>query len=241
MSSKIIPTILLLIATLCSTAFCQATGPVAKIVGPKQAPPGEMVILSSTGSTGDNLKWIKPEGLQTLQVGCTLLDTQMVFSTVKPGVYKFTLIVADKQAAIDYTEHVVTIGIPKPNPEDPADPPPVDPPVPNPSKWTGLQSASKAAADRLNDSTTRSRLKASIAATILDIDSKCAAGQCPTLQAAQAMVRQSIEASLLARTGVSAQVDWVSWRKANQDEMNRVGVLDLKDYLIAVKAMGSGL
>ena len=55
--------------SLCVTSFAQ---PVAKITGPKESPPGEMVVLSSTGSTGDNLKWIKPEGLQTHQVGCAV-------------------------------------------------------------------------------------------------------------------------------------------------------------------------
>lgn len=230
--------VLLLIATLSGPAFCQ---PVAKIVGPKESPAGEMVVLSSTGSTGDNLKWIKPDNLQTLQVGCTLLDTQVVFATSKVGTYKFVLIVADKEARIDYVEHAVTVGTPKPTPGEPDPKPDPKPDQPSPGKWNDLQASSKAVADRLNDPTTRSKLKAGIAATILDIEGKCASGNCPTLQAAQGQVRMAIEAALLARTGASAQVDWVSWRKSNQDELNRLGLVDLKDYLAAVKAMGSGL
>jgi len=227
--------------SLCVTSFAQ---PVAKITGPKESPPGEMVVLSSTGSTGDNLKWIKPEGLQTLQVGCAVLDTQVVFATNKPGVYKFVLIVADKQAAIDYVEHTVTIGTPGNGPGPVPGPAPNPTPAPNPSdpsRWSGLQNISKEGADRINDAATRSKLKATIAAVVLDIDSKCAAGQCPTVDAAKDQVRRSIEATLLTRLGPSAKIDWSLWRKANQTELDRVGLADIKDYVAALKSIGSGL
>ena len=234
-------------ALLAFTAVMMLTGsifaqPAAKIVGPTEAPAGELVVLSSTGSTGDNLKWVKPEGLQTLQVGCSLLDTQVVFATTKPGAYKFMLIVADKEARIDFIEHTVTIGgSVKPPPVDPGDPvkpPPVDP---SPTKWTSLQNASKASADRLNDSATRSQLKAAIAAVALDISGRCDAGQCPTLEAAKDQVKRAIEQTLLLRTGSSARIDWTMWRKANQAELDRLGIVDCKDYLAAVRAIGSGL
>ncbi len=234
-------------ALLAFTAVMMLTGsifaqPAAKIVGPTEAPAGELVVLSSTGSTGDNLKWVKPEGLQTLQVGCSLLDTQVVFATTKPGAYKFMLIVADKEARIDFIEHTVTIGgSVKPPPVDPGDPvkpPPVDP---SPTKWTSLQNASKASADRMNDSGTRSKLKAAIAAVALDISGRCDVGQCPTVEAAKDQVKRAIEQTLLARTGPSAQLDWTQWRKANQAELDRLGIVDCKDYLAAVRAIGSGL
>ena len=224
---------------LCAVAYGQ---PAAKIVGPTEAPAGELVVLSSTGSTGDNLKWVKPDGLQTLQVGCSLLDTQMVFATTKPGAYKFMLIVADKEARIDYIEHTVTIGgsvkPPPIDPEEPVNPPPVDP---SPTKWTSLQNASKASADRMNDAGTRSKLKAAIAAVALDISGRCDAGQCPTVDAAKDQVRKAIEQTLLARTGSSALIDWTQWRKANQAELDRLGIVDCKDYLAAVRAISSGL
>ena len=234
-------------ALLAFTAVMVLTGsifaqPAAKIVGPTEAPAGELVVLSSTGSTGDNLKWVKPEGLQTLQVGCSLLDTQVVFATTKPGAYKFMLIVADKEARIDYIEHTVTIGgsvkPPPVDPEDPVKPPPVDP---SPTKWTSLQNASKASADRMNDAGTRSKLKAAIAAVALDIAGRCDAGQCPTVDAAKDQVRKAIEQTLLARTGSSALIDWTQWRKANQAELDRLGIVDCKDYLAAVRAISSGL
>ena len=232
-------------ALLAFTAVMMLTGsifaqPAAKIVGPTEAPAGELVVLSSTGSTGDNLKWVKPEGLQTLQVGCSLLDTQVVFATTKPGAYKFMLIVADKEARIDFIEHTVTIGgSVKPPPVDPDKPPPVTPP--SPTKWSNLQSISKSTADRMVDASTRSKLKASIAATVLDLEGRCAAGQCPTLDAAKDSVRKSIEQTLLARTGSSALIDWTQWRKANQAELDKLGVVDVVDYLAAAKAISSGL
>lgn len=234
-------TLLLLAAILilCGQVIAQ---PSAKITGPKEAPAGEMVVLSSSGSKGKNLKWIKPDNLQTLQVGCEVLDTQVVFATNKAGVYSFTLIVVENDV-IDYVSHSVTVGSPlptKPDDPPPQQPPPQQPP-PNPAKWSNLQAISKGNADKLNDAPTRSKLKAAIAAAILDCETKCAAGNCPTMQAAQSSVRLAIETVLLSRSGASAQVDWLSWRKSNQDELNKVGNADLKDYLSAAKAIGSGL
>ena len=88
----------------------------------------------------------------------------------------------------------------------------------------------------MNDSPTRSRLKSSLAATVLEIDSK------PTqLADAKTLVMKSIEAVLLTRTGASAKVDWTVWRKGNQTELDRLGIVDVKDYSQAVKAMAAGL
>jgi hypothetical protein len=52
---------------------------------------------------------------------------------------------------------------------------------------------------------------------------------------------RGIEDALLLRTGVSAKVDWTIWRKGNQLELDRLGIVDVKDYVQAVKAMASGL
>lgn len=215
--------------------------PEAKIVGPKQAPAGELVVLSSTGSTGDNLVWVRPDSIQTVQAGCTLLDTQIFFSTTRPGNYEFWLIAADKEARISYARHTVEVtgSIVQP---PPVNPDPEQPPEqPNPAKWLKLQEASKANADKINDAATRSRLKSSIAATILSIDSKCDAGQCPTVSEAKTQALQAIEGVLLSRTGASARIDWVPWRKGNQAELDRLGLVDVRDYSAALKAIAAGL
>jgi len=220
---------ILLWLLLASLSFAQ---PSAKIVGPTEAPAGELVVLSSTGSLGDNLIWVKPEGMQSLSVGCSLLDTQVVFATTKPGKYEFWLIVADKAAKIDYARHTVEIkGSVQP---PPVNPPPVDPPPG--TKWDNLKTLSASNATKIADNTTRSRLKAAIAATLLEFESAV-----PALDAAKDAVRKSIELTLLSRTGASALIDWTPWRKANQNELDRLGLVDVKDYLSAVKAIGSGL
>lgn len=225
---------LVLVLVCCCNALAQ---PVAKIVGPSQAPAGELVVLSSNGSSGDNLIWIRPDSIQTVQAGCNILDTQIFFSTTKPGKYEFMLIAADKTAAIAYAKHTVTVTGSVVDP--PIDPPPVDPPVdpPNPAKWLKLQETGKANADRLNDPTTRSKLKASLAAIVVALD----ATPDIALTDAKSRVLRGIEDVLLLRTGASAKVDWTIWRKGNQLELDRLGIVDVKDYVQAVKAMASGL
>lgn len=231
-------TILLWIA-LASLAFAQ---PSAKIAGPESTPPGEMVVLTSVGSVGDNLVWIKPSDLQTLQVGCSLLDTQVVFATSKPGRYEFWLIAADKEARIDYARHVVEVkaggSTPPHPPTNPPTNPPQDPPTtpPSDSKWDGLKAASKANADKANDATTRSKLKAAIAALVLDLSDRL-----PPLGDAKVTYLKEVEAVLLLRSGASLAADWVSWRKGNQAELDRLGIVDTRDYINAIRAIGGGL
>lgn len=227
---------ILLWIVLCSVVLAQ---PTAKIVGPATTPPGEMVVLSSVGSVGDNLTWIKPDGLQTLQVGCSLLDTQVVFATTKPGKYEFWLIVADKEARIDYAKHVVEVKSTTTPTNPPVDPPPSNPPdqpPPDASKWGALKEASKLNANKANDAPTRSKLKAAIAAVVLDL-----ADRLPTLEDAKASYRKEVESVLLLRTGASLVADWVAWRKGNQSELDRQGIVDTRDYIEAVRAIGSGL
>jgi len=225
----------------CLLAGISVGQPVAKIVGPATAPPGELVVLSSQGSTGDNLVWVRPDFLQTVQVGCTVLETQVFFSTNKVGKYEFMLIAADKEARISFVKHVVEIKSAGGGTPGPVDPPPVDPTPPSPAKWVGLVELSKQSAERLNDPPTRARLKSSIAATILSIQSKQESGQPPSLNEAKLMVLGAIETVLLGRTGTSASVDWTVWRKNNQTELDRLGLVDLTDYLGALKAISSGL
>lgn len=215
--------------------------PQAVIVGPTETPPGEMVVLSSKGSVGDNLEWIKPEGLQTLSVGCSLLDTQVVFATTKVGKYEFWLIVADKEAKISYKRHVVEVKGKSPPVDDPPIDEPDDPVPPNPTKWSNLSTISKSGADKLNDNDTRSKLKSRVSATVMQLESLCAAGTCPTLDAAKDSVRKTIEAVLLTRVGPSAQIDWTLWRRGNQAEIDKLGLVDVKDYIAAVKAIYGGL
>lgn len=226
------PLLIVVLWLLSGIAFGQ---PVAKIVGPATAPPGELVVLSSQGSTGDNLVWVKPDTIQTVQAGCTVLDTQVFFSTTKPGKYEFMLIAADKEARISYVKHTVEIKA------GGGGTPPVDPPPPNPAKWSKLIEVSKAGADQLNDGATRARLKVSLTETLAAIQSKIDAGQSLTLYEAKLLVLTSIESVLLSRPRPLDKIDWSLWRKGNQAELDRLGLVDLSDYVGAVKAISAGL
>jgi hypothetical protein len=228
--------ILLILAS--SQLFAQ---PEAKIVGPREAPAGELVVLSSTGSKGDNLVWVRPENIQTVQAGCSILDSQIFFSTTKLGKYEFMLIAADKEARVSFVRHVVEIKtqVGQPAPDDPKPDPKPD--QPTPGKWNALQEKSKATADTLNDNATRQRLKSAIASAILGMQSKCDAGECPSLVEAKTQILATIEAVLIGRVGQSALVDWTQWRRGNQAELDRLGIAGIQDYLAALKAIASGL
>jgi len=222
---------ILLWLALCSIALGQ---PVAKITGPSKTPTGEMVVLSSVGSVGDNLAWIKPD-LQTLQVGCSVLDTQVVFATSKPGRYEFVLIVADKEARIDYAKHVVEVGAPT-TPPPPTTPPTNPPNPPTDGKWDSMKTVSKSGADVAKDPPTRSKLKASVASTVLVL-----ADTLPSLDDAMKLYSKDVEDVLMFRSGESKQTDWVTWRKGIKAELDRQGIVDTRDYIEAVRAIGSGL
>lgn len=218
--------------------------PKAVIVAPTVTEPGELTVVSSTGSVGDNLTWIRPEGLTTVEAGCELLDSQLFFSTAKEGVYEFILIVADKESRIDFARHSVKVvkggGI------GPVDPPPVDPPtqptpapVP-PNKWTELKTLSKSGADRVGDNEIRPLIRNAISEALTRIESQCAVQQCPTLDEAKSQVSAAIDRVLLSRA--SRFADWAAnWREPNAAEVQRVRVIDLKDYIEAAKAIREGL
>jgi len=212
-------------------AYIAYAQPVAKITGPVQVPAGELTALSSTGSSGDNLVWITPEGLATIQSGCELMDQQIFFSTTRKGIYEFTLIVADKEARIAYSRHTVAVG----ETTDPG-PPPVNP---TPAKWAELQSISKQQADSINDEPTRIALKAALERQLIDIKDKCDKQQCPTLAQAQSNISKTIDTTLLSRENRFSI--WSPWRVAIGKPITNKGVKDLPDYLNAVKSFAAGL
>lgn len=211
----------------------------AVIDGPESALPGELVVLNSDKSTGDNHKWITPEGISTAQAGCDSIKSQVFFATPRPGKYTFVLIVTDKEANIEYDSHTVEIKSadpqpdPKPDPTDPVTPP------------TVLQQLEKLSRDnslRLNDAPTRSALQSRLQAAIDDINAKCAAMQCPTLPAAQLQIQKAIESVLLLRKGNSRDALWLDgWRVPNNQLMASIKIESSKQYAAAVQAIANGL
>ena len=228
-------------STICFLLLCgSALGQVQAVIdAPEKAMPGELVVLNSSKSKGDNHKWITPEGISTAQAGCTAIDSQVFFATPRTGSYTFYLIVSDKNAAIDFAKHTVVIG----NPAQPDPPPtlPTDPPVVG--DFAKLTEISKANSLRLNDAATRANLKATLTRTVSQMRAMCSNNQCPTLQGAQSLFVQSIENVLLSRPrGPSRDADWESvWRIPNARFIAELKITTVAKYLDACDAIVKGL
>jgi hypothetical protein len=217
---------------LCGSVFGQVS---AVIEGPEKALPGELVVLNSSKSVGDNHKWITPEGISTAQAGCTAIDSQIFFATPRPGSYTFLLIVTDKTAAIEYARHTVVIGnpiAPEPPPELPT----------NPGDFAKLTQLSKENATRLNDSQTKAALAKSLRQVVNAMKIECTNMRCPTLQSAQSRFVKAIEDTLLQRQGSSRNVNWEEgWRVPNAKYLATQTFTSSAKYLEACEAITKGL
>jgi len=223
------------ILSFCPVAFAQVE---AIIVAPDKALPGELVVLNSSKSKGDNHKWITPEGISTAQAGCTAIDSQVFFATPRAGSYTFYLIVSDKTAAIDYAKHTVVIGdsaSPKPDPETP--------PPTQPGDFAKLTQISRANSLALNDPKTRASLLASLKPVVAQLKALCESNQCPTLAAAQSRFVGTMEAVLLARPrGPSRDANWEEvWRLPNAKFISDSKITSVTKGIEAYDAIVKGL
>ncbi len=126
-------------------------------------------------------------------------------------------------------------------PRSPLPPPDVTPqPPPVGETPAALEKLSRELAIGLGDDATRQSLKRAISDTLNKIDSMCNARQCPTLQAAKAMVVQSIESELLTRKTPNKDW-WTGWRKPISDAILKANPSDLKTYLVLMRSVQSGL
>jgi hypothetical protein len=219
---------------LCGSVFGQAS---AVIEGPSKALPGELVVLNSSKSVGDNHKWITPEGISTAQAGCTAIDSQIFFATPRPGSYTFYLIVSDKTATIDYAKHTVVVGDSVPPKPDP------DLPPSNPGEFSKLLELSRINSLALNDPSTRAALATSLKKIVLDMRAMCDRNECPTLQGAQSAFVNSIESVLLSRPrGSSRDANWEEvWRLPNAKWIKDAKLQTVSKYLDACEALTKGL
>lgn len=127
-----LPIAILLVA---STALAEL--PKAVITGPKEGPPGELVILDASQSSGLGYLWL----LVNSEKSFLPVDSgiKCVFSTGTPGEYVFVLVISGTNTnggpAAATATHTLKISgdKPKPKPDDPN--PPI--PVPVPGKITG--------------------------------------------------------------------------------------------------------
>jgi hypothetical protein len=218
----------------CSTAFAEVK---AVIDGPKQSSPGDLIVLDGSKSVGDGHQWVIPEGIQTLACG-SAGPGQLAFASGKAGTYTFALIVADKEAAIDYSTHTVTISgslpDPKPDPDQPG-------PTPVP-ELDQLKKLSMETAARLADTVTAKSIGNAILAVEAQIDLMCNRGQRPGLDTAKAMMVSAIENTLNARPRTSLKVNWLDgWRKPIDAEIKRLNPKDVPAYRATMRAVAAGL
>lgn len=224
---------LLIVALFALSSF----GAEAKISGPSEAQPGDLVVISGKQSTGKAFQWVMPAGMQTLS--CSELE--FGFAVGESGVYSFTLIAADTddlQTPIAIATHTVRIGEvaePVPDPEP-------DRPTPPPSNLEELRILSKESAAKLADQTTARGLSDTIQSKASEIAAMCENGQCPTLDGAKRLMVIAIENRLLARTGLSRNVNWADgWRVPINAGLRRLDTQTVAAYLTAMRAVAVGL
>lgn len=218
----------------CSTAFAEVK---AVIDGPKQSSPGDLIVLDGSKSLGDGHRWVIPEGIQTLACGNSG-PGQLAFASGKAGTYTFGLIVADKEASIDFVTHTVSISgtLPDPKP-DPDDPGPT--PVPELER---LETLSMETAAKLADVSTAKAISMAILAVDQQIESMCKSGQCPGLETSRAMMVAGIENALNTRPRTSLKVNWLDgWRKPMDSAIKSLNTKDVPAYRAAMRAVASGL
>jgi hypothetical protein len=221
----------------------------AVIDGPATGNPGDLIVLSGVNSVGDGHLWIIPEGLQTLACG-NAGPGQLAFASGRAGSYTFGLIVADKEAAIDYVTHTVKIGgsLPQPPPTEPDQP---DLPIPDPDEpgqptpvpgLEQIEKLSRESAARLADATTAKSIAEGIFEVERQIEIMCSRGQCPGLATAKQMMVATIEGRLLGRRGDSRNVNWLDgWRKPINEAINRLNAVDVPSYRAIMRAVAVGL
>lgn len=217
---------ILLILLLASSAYAEVR---AVIGGPETASPGDLVVLTTTDSVGDNFVWIQPPGIQVLTCNS---QEQLAFAVGTPGSYTFTLIAADKEAAIDFTTHTVVVG--------PTTPPekPTPTPTPTPTPVPELADISKTTAP--NDPPTANQIVLNIEAANKAINDLCAAKQCPTVEAASRIYQANIGHAIALRPRGS-QTNWVPWRTALEAAMTKLNPTSLDLLHSAYKEISRGL
>jgi hypothetical protein len=145
-----------LVIAFCSQTFAQTK---AIIKGPTEVFAGTLLFLSHEDAVGDNKVWIIPEELKSSAASCA---SNIFFSIPSPGTYSFGLIVADKQANIEYAFHKVVVK--SLTPTTPIITPPTPTPVPTPvdPSYNNLRKASITGLKALQDPTTTEALRVSL-------------------------------------------------------------------------------
>jgi hypothetical protein len=194
----------LLVSLTISTCFGQAK---AVIKGPNEVLAGTLLFLSHADAVGDNKVWIIPDELKATSATC---DSNIFFSIPTPGTYSFGLIVADKNAAIDYAFHKVIV---KANgvfpPSTPADPKPPQPSV----DYKALREASITGLKTIQDWNVTNSLRTSIESALMVSTGK-------SFDETRKAIQGNIGVVLGSRTPDQYRVDWfLHWRVPVEKEL----------------------
>lgn len=124
--------VFLICISVSGTAFADA---VARITGPTEANPGDLVILSAAESDGDSYSWTLANSSKAFLP--VEQNTKCVFASGEPGKYVFVLGVSkanpEAGSTVDVVTHTVVVGIPQPQPPTPEPRPPRPNPSPEPT------------------------------------------------------------------------------------------------------------
>lgn len=204
----------------------------AVIQGPAEAFVGDLVVLNCGASVGDNKVWIVDPAAVGKTIECA--DT-LAFAVGTPGRYEFTLVVADKEADIDFDRFVVVVN-PQGSTPGPVDPPPIgDPPVTPPADVAAFIALSRDKAAALGDNFTALALADALRVVITG----SAANPLPDARAA---VAAAFEATMLGRTGASRDKDWLrGWRMPINEAIDKAVPTTTAHYLAIVSAVEQGL
>lgn len=209
----------------CQVAFAQTR---AVISGQAEAVVGDLVVLSSADSIGENKVWIKDPAVENRAIEC---NGTLAFAVGTPGRYEFILAVADKEANIAYARHSVTIRAPGPIPPPVNDP--VDP-VPVPPNLTELSALSRSLVAAMNDSATASALGAALLAISKDL--KASSGI--TIQQAKERLEATLRAVFLNRSGASRDKNWVDgWQRPIDDAIAKINPSTVSQFADAIAAI----
>jgi hypothetical protein len=224
----------LCLALVASTAFAQ---PQAVIQGPGESIVGDLVVLNSGASVGDNKVWIVDPAASGRTIECA---ETLAFAVGTPGRYEFTLVVANKEAEIAFARHVVIVRVqgttpPPVDPVDPVDPDPTDPPPVVPPNLKELTELSKSRAISLADNATANALADALKAAVAQSGPK-------PLADAKTAISAAFESTMLARTGASRDKDWLrTWRVPINEAIDKLNPTTTAQYLAAVTAVEQGL
>lgn len=205
----------------------------AIVTGPEKSQAGNLVVLSSEGSTADATKWIVPESLhgRSIQFG-----KQLAFAVRESGEFVFHLVAVRSGEAVDIAVATHTVAITDgfgdvPTPPDPPDEPDQPDPSDPPAGFGPLRDLSERGAKAVADAGTAAKLAAALRAV--------PQGPLAEMQAAAAA---AVETVLLGREGESRNRDWLGeWRRPVNQWLADFGIETAEQYAAAIEAIASGL